>query len=132
MSVRIIKQKQDKSARDSANGESFSSAPVLIESMLLLMPDQSQVPIVSYEQVQPAIQSNTTITDLDAVRAASILDHSLLTSERSAAVPRVHVPVQNASQWFNGPDLQNERLGRMERVVASLVRRPYRPASTYG
>lgn len=137
MSVRIIKQKQDKTLRDSVNGESFSSAPVLIESMLLLMPDQSQVPLVSYEQIQPSVQSATTITDLEAIRTASLLEHSgaapsLLTSDRQSTIPRVHVPVHNASQWFSGPDLQNERIGRMEKVVASLVRRPFRPASSYG
>ena len=137
MSVRIIKQKQEKSTRDPLNGESFSSSPVLIESMLLLMPDQPQVPIVSFEQVQPSVHSTTTITDLEAIRGMSLLDHSaanpsLITSDRQTVIQRVHVPVHNASQWFSGPDLQNERNGRMEKVVASLVRRPFRPLSSYG
>lgn len=136
MSVRIIKQKQERTTRESVNGENFTSAPVLIESMLLLMPDQPQAPIVSYEQIQPALQSSTTITDLEALRAASLFDHSampasLMASDRHSAIQRVHVPIHNASQWFNGPDLQNERVGRMEKVVASLIRRPFRPVSSY-
>ena len=43
----------------------------------------------------------------------------------------MHVPVHNASQWFNGPNMQNERSGRMEKVVSSLLRRSFRPMSSY-
>ncbi len=50
---------------------------------------------------------------------------------RAHTAHRVHVPVHNASQWFNGPNMQNERSGRMEKVVSSLLRRSFRPMSSY-
>lgn len=131
MSVRIIKQKQDQQGRNSANGEMIASPPVLIESTLLLMPNQSQAPIVSYEQ--PASTSFLTNHDYEPVRKVSFQDNSIVgnTYRRSMATPRVHVPVHDASHWFNGPDMKNERTGRMEKVVASLVRRSYRPPISY-
>lgn len=134
MSVRIIKQKQEQQIKNSLNGETISQSPVLIESVLLLIPDQSQpTPIVSFEHPQQAGSSSLTINnDLDPSRILSAFEQSSLSNTtRRSANPRVHVPVHNASQWFNGPDMQNERTGRMERVVASLVRRSYRPASSY-
>jgi hypothetical protein len=116
MSVRIIKQKQDQT-----NSEGVSSSPVLIESMLLLMPDQSQTQISSFEHHQQPFSTSTTMNDFE---------HSSSAYRRST-IHRVHVPVHNASQWFNGPDMQNERTGRMEKVVSSLVRRSFRPSSNY-
>ncbi|CAF4172596.1 unnamed protein product [Rotaria sordida] len=41
----------------------------------------------------------------------------------------MHVPVHNASQWFHGPNMQNERSDRMEKIISSLVRRSFRPIS---
>ncbi|CAF0950787.1 unnamed protein product [Rotaria sordida] len=135
MSVRIIKQKQEQ-IKTSINGETVSTSPVLIESMLLLMPNQPHTPIVSFEKIQqPAHSSN--MNDYEPSRIMSILEHSSnvpvtpVTSRRSST-HRVHIPVHNALQWFNGPDMQNERIGRMEKVVASLVRRSFRPLTSYG
>ena len=70
-------------------------------------------------------------------RFISALEHSSILRSSSSAhqrttIQRVPVPVHNVSQWFNGPDMKNERSGRMEKVVASLVHRSYRPSSTYG
>ena len=132
MSVRIIKQKQEQQTRNSLNGETISQSPVLIESMLLLMPDQSQAPIVSFEQ--PANSSITMNNDYEPLRILTMHEQSSMSNiyrRSTTSAHRVHVPVQNASQWFNGPDMQNERIGRMEKVVASLVRRSYRPSSNY-
>jgi hypothetical protein len=114
MSVRIIKQ-----SKESTIGEPFSSSPVLIESTLLLMPDQSQTQISSSE-AQP-FSTSTIINDYE---------HSSSTYRRGP-IHRVPVPVHNASQWFSGPNMQNERSGRMEKVVSSLVRRSFRPMSNY-
>ncbi|CAF3333891.1 unnamed protein product [Rotaria sp. Silwood1] len=134
MSVRIIKQKQEQ-VKTSVNGETVSTSPVLIESMLLLMPNQPHVPIVSFEQTQRQANS-LTINGYEPSRNMSMLNHSSTvpltpTNGRRSATHRAHVPVHNASQWFNGPDMQNERTGRMEKVVASLVRRSFRPFATY-
>lgn len=137
MSVRIIKQKHEQ-RKNSVNGEAISSPPVLIESMLFLMPDQSQAPIVAYEQPRPSLTLSTALHDMDANRALALLGRSSATPSNSQTnrqppvVTRVPVPVHNASQWFSGPDLQNERNGRMEKVVASLVRRPLRTFGIYG
>jgi hypothetical protein len=132
MSVRIIKQKQEQQIKTSLNGDAISHSPVLIESMLLLMSDQSQPPMVSFEQKQEPTNSSIIMNELERSRVMSGLEHSSVSNTcRRSATQRVHVPVHNASQWFNGPDMQNERIGRMEKVVASLVRRPYRPLSTY-
>lgn len=134
MSVRIIKQKQEQQIKNSSNGEAVSQSPVLIESVLLLIPDQSQpTPIVSFERSQQAGTSSFTINnDFEPSHLLSALEQSSLSNTtRRSASQRVHVPVHNASQWFNGPDMQNERTGRMEKVVASLVRRSYRPLSSY-
>lgn len=122
MSVRIIKQKQEQQVK---------STPVLIESMLLLMPDQSQAPIVSYEQ--PTISSLLTNHEYEPTKHVTIQENSSATNcaRRSTSSNRVHVPVHNASQWFNGPDMQNDRTGRMEKVITSLLRRSYRPATSY-
>ena len=137
MSIRIIKQKHEQQRKNSANGEVVSSAPVLIESMLFLLPDQSQTPIVAYEHPQASQSLSKALPDVDNARALALLDKyaaipSNPQSSRSPTVTRVPVPVHNASQWFSGPDLQNERNGRMEKVVASLVRRSLRPFSNYG
>jgi hypothetical protein len=133
MSVRIIKQKQEQQIKTTVNGETISQSPVLIESMLVLMPDQSQAPVVSFEHSQQLTASSITTNDFEPSHTMSILEHSSTSNNyrRSAPVQRVHVPIHNASLWFNGPDMQNERTGRMEKVVASLVRRSYRPLSTY-
>ncbi|CAF4720687.1 unnamed protein product, partial [Rotaria magnacalcarata] len=66
---------------------------------------------------QQAYNSSAAINDFEHVPS----------SYRRSATHRVHVPVHNASQWFNGPNMQNERSGRMEKVVSSLVRRSFRP-----
>jgi hypothetical protein len=136
MSVRIIKQKQEQQIKTSLNGDLISTSPVLIESMLLLMPDQSQTPIISFEKSRQPTSSTVTMNDFEPSRVLSTFDHSstapsTTTANRRSAAQRVHVPIQNASQWFNGPDMQNERTGRMEKIVASLVHRSYRPLSTY-
>lgn len=132
MSVRIIKQKQEQSTKPSLNGETISHTPVLIESMLLLMPDQSQTPILSFEHPQLPASSSITMNEFEPSRVTSMMEHSATSNTcRRSATQRVHVPVHNASLWFNGPDMQNERTGRMEKVVASLVRRSYRPLPTY-
>jgi hypothetical protein len=135
MSVRIIKQKQEQQTKNLGNGDVVTSSPVLIESTLLLMPDQQQPPppIASFEQ---PTGPSTTMADFEPARIISMLEHSSTMIPPSSAYRRslsrrVHVPVHNASQWFNGPDMQNERTGRMEKVVASLVRRPFRRSATY-
>ncbi|CAF2647567.1 unnamed protein product [Rotaria sp. Silwood2] len=120
MSVRIIKQKQEQQNKDFTISETISSSPVLIESTLFLMPDQSQAPISSFEQQQQqSFTASTIINDFEHSSSAS----------RRTTTNRIHVPVHNASQWFNGPNMQNERSGRMEKVVSSLVRRSFRPVS---
>ena len=137
MSVRIIKQKQEKQIKSSTNGETISSSPVLIESMLLLMPDQPQTPIVSFEQKQtPNNSSSMMMNSFDPSRLITILEQSstvpsTTTGYRRASAQRVHVPVHNASQWFNGPNMRDERSDRMEKVVSSLFRRSFRPSSNY-
>jgi hypothetical protein len=132
MSVRIIKQKQEQQIKTSLNGETISQSPILIESMLLLMPNQSQAPIISFEHPQPPPGSSITINDFEPSRILSTLGPSSLANNYRRTIPhRIHVPVHNASHWFNGPNMQNERTGRMEKVVASLVRRTYRPLPTY-
>jgi hypothetical protein len=130
MSVRIIKQKQEQQIK--TNGEPTSQSSILIESMLLLMPNQSQTPILSFEHPQPPPGSSVTMNDFEPSRILSTLDPSSISNNYRRPTPhRFHVPVHNASHWFNGPDMQNERTGRMEKVVASLVRRTYRPLPTY-
>lgn len=110
MSVRITKQ----------NKEPQSPSPVLIESTLVLIPEQTQnANTLSDEQI---LHTSATINEYD---------YSLPSSHRRSGTHRVHVPVHNASQWFNGPNMQNERTGRMEKVVSSLVRRSFRPMSNY-
>ncbi|UJR22622.1 hypothetical protein I4U23_025663 [Adineta vaga] len=120
MSVRIIKQKQEQQAKDSASAETLSSSPVLIESTLIFMPDQSQIQMASFDSQH---QFNT----------ASFMDDFEHTPGvyRRATIHRVPVPVHNATQWFSGPNMQNERSGRMEKVVSSLFRRSFRSLSTY-
>lgn len=135
MSVRIIKQKQDHRRTNDRN-ETFSSSPVLIESMLVLMPNEAHVPPVSYDQTHQPTNSMTTMHDFEPLHAVSIVEPSSITGltssvSQQAPTHRAPVPVHNASQWFNGPDLQNHRTGRMEKVVASLVRRSFRPLPTY-
>ncbi|CAF1149162.1 unnamed protein product [Rotaria sordida] len=123
MSVRIIKQKQEQQNKDLTTNETISSSPILIESTLFLMPDQSQPPISSIDQQQQQQQSFTTSTIVhDFERSSSA-------SRRTTTTNRIHVPVHNASQWFNGPNMQNERSGRMEKIISSLVRRSFRPIS---
>ncbi|CAF1311534.1 unnamed protein product [Rotaria sordida] len=121
MSVRIIKQKQEQQNKDLTTNKTISSSPVLIESTLFLMPDQSQPPISSVDQQQQQ-QSFTTSTKVHD------FEHSSSTSRRTTT-NRMHVPVHNASQWFNGPNMQNERSDRMEKIISSLVRRSFRPIS---
>ncbi|CAF1332696.1 unnamed protein product [Adineta steineri] len=140
MSVRIIKQKQEQQMKSSTNGETISTAPVLIESTLFFMPDQCQTPIVSYEQMHQPSNLSTTMNDSEPQppppRFISAFEHSSILRSSSSAhhrtsIQRVPVPVHNVSQWFNGPDMKNERSGRNEKVVASLVHRSYRPLSSY-
>ncbi|CAF3750615.1 unnamed protein product [Rotaria sp. Silwood1] len=121
MSVRIIKQKQEQHNKDLTISETIASSPVLIESTIFLIPDHTQAPISSFEQQQQqqSFTASTTLNDFE---------HSSSTSRRPTT-NRIHVPVHNASQWFNGPNMQNERSGRMEKVVSSLVRRSFRPIS---
>jgi len=110
MSVRITKQ----------NKEPHTPSPVLIESTLILIPEQTQ--------------NANTLSDEHILHTSSTLndyDYSSPSSHRRSATQRVHVPVHNATQWFNGPNMQNQRTGRMEKVVSSLVRRPFRPLSNY-
>lgn len=137
MSVRIIKQKQEHPMKLSVNGESVPTAPVLIESTLLLLPNRPQTPIVSFEHVQQPTNLSTITNECIPFRVMSTLEHSSIVPSTSivyprSAIHRVHVPVHNASQWFNGPDMKNDRTGRMEQVVTSLVRRSFRPSFTYG
>jgi hypothetical protein len=85
------------------------------------MPDQSQTQTLSSDQ-QP--YHTTTMMDDN--------EHLSTTYRRSTATThRVPVPVHNATQWFSGPNMQNERSGRMEKVVSSLFRRSFRPMSGY-
>ncbi len=114
LSVRITKQHKEPTIL-----EPITSSPVLIESTLLLMPDQSQTQ-VSYSDQQPF---NTSTIMNDSEYSSSMY--------RRGTIHRVPVPVHNASHWFNGPDMQNERSGRMEKVVSSLIRRSFRPISNY-
>ncbi|CAF3778294.1 unnamed protein product [Rotaria magnacalcarata] len=135
MSVRIIKQKQEH-AKHAVHSETISSSPVLIESMLLLMPKQHHLPIASFEQTQQPRNSSVTMNDFEPSRAMSLLEQSssipiASNTPRRSVTQRMPVPVHNASQWFNGPNMQNERTGRMEKVVASLVGRSFRPRTTY-
>ncbi|CAF1263136.1 unnamed protein product [Adineta steineri] len=120
MSARIIKQKQEQQNKDSTTGENLSASPVLIESTLLFMPDQSQTQIPSFEQ-HHHLNSSSFIDEFD--HATNLY--------RRATIHRVPVPVHNATQWFNGPNMQNERSGRMEKVVSSLLRRSFRSISNY-
>ncbi|CAF5166552.1 unnamed protein product, partial [Rotaria magnacalcarata] len=64
MSVRIIKQKQEH-AKHAVHSETISSSPVLIESMLLLMPKQHHLPIASFEQTQQPRNSSVTMNDFE-------------------------------------------------------------------
>ncbi len=80
------------------------------------MPDQSQT------QTSPSDQQPNLMNDLEYLTNSS---------RRGPTTHRVPVPVHNASQWFNGPNMQNERSGRMEKVVSSLLRRSLRPMSNY-
>ena len=114
MSVRITRQH-----RESTNDENISDSTVLLESTLILTPDQSQTPFTAVEQ---PLQSSTTVTLNDFERSSS--------SNRPSTTHRVHVPVRNASSWFNGPDMQHERADRMSKVFASLVRRSCRSLSS--
>ena len=140
MSVRITKQKQDKSAKSSFNGETYPNPPVLIESTLLLVPDQSQSSTMAFEKPKATPSHfSSTAPELDTNRSLSFFEQlspipSIINHQARPVAPpsRIHVPVHNASQWFNGPDLKNERTGRMEKVVASLLRRSFRPTSNYG
>ena len=121
MSVRITRQNQESNL-----DEAISASPVLIESMLLLMPEQSQPAMVTFEQRGQPMFSNTG-TSNDFEHSSTLYRRSTHTG----GTHRVPVPVHNASVWFNGPDMQNERSERMEKVVSSLVRRSFRPLSNY-
>ena len=83
------------------------------------MPDQSQIEISSIDQLP--------------FYASSIINDGehMASSHRRMTTHRVPVPVHNAAQWFNGPNMENERSDRMEKVVSSLVRRSFRPMSNY-
>lgn len=83
------------------------------------MPDQSQVQMSSSDQ--QAFHGFNMMNDFEQTP----------TSYRRATTHRVPVPIHNASHWFNGPDMQNERSGRMEKVVSSILRRSLRPVSNY-
>jgi len=136
MSVRIIKQKQEKQIKSSVNGEPISTSPVLIESTLLIMPDRPLTPIVALEQIEQPTNLSTSMNDCGPVRAISTLDHSSTIPSTSIAHPRsaihrTHVPIHNASQWFSGPDMKNDRTERIEHLASSLVRRSFRPSFTY-
>jgi hypothetical protein len=101
----------------------MSQSPVLIESTLVLMPpDQCQTHPLPFDP--QSFHTNTLVDENENLsptyrRAAT------------AATHRVPVPVHNAAHWFNGPNMQNERSGRMEKVVASLLRRSFRPISSH-
>ncbi|UJR26452.1 hypothetical protein I4U23_007782 [Adineta vaga] len=136
LSVRITKQKQDQQIKSSSNGELTMSPPVLFESTLFFIPDQTQQSLVPDKSTQPPTNSTTNINESKPSRISSTFEHSSIVRSTTSAYPRsathrVHVPVHNASQWFSGPDMKNERTGRMERVVAALVHRSYRPRATY-
>ncbi len=136
MSVRIIKQKQGQQIKSSVNGETISTSPVLIESTLLIMPDRPVTPIVPLEQIEQPTNVSTTMNDCGPVRAISTLDHSSTVPSTSipyprSAIHRTHVPIHNASQWFSGPDMKNDRIERIEHLASSLVRRSFRPSLTY-
>ncbi len=120
MSVRIIKQKQEQQNKDLSTGDMISGSGVLIESTLLFMPDQSQTQIPSFDPRNP-------------LNVSSIMDdfEHPTSLYRRASIHRIPVPVHNASQWFNGPNMQNERTDRMEKVVSSLFRRSFHSISTY-
>lgn len=109
------------SARLNKQNENVPSPPppVLIESTLLLMPEQAQNQMPSADQ--PSFHTFAVINDLDPTSS----------SYRRGTPHRVPVPIHDASQWFNGPDMQNERSGRMEKVVSSILRRSLRPMSNY-
>lgn len=115
LSVRISKQNTE-----FHSNENLASPPVLIESTLLLLPDQSQAHMPSSDQ--PPFHTFTLLNDLDQTSTSY---------RRGTATHRVPVPIQNAAQWFSGPDMQNERSGRMEKVVSSILRRSVRPMSHY-
>ena len=129
MPVRVVKQKQeeDEDKNLTNEDEEISASPDLIESTLFLMPEQSQAQASSFEQQQSQQQQQL----FNASTTMNDYEHPVTISRRTT-VYRVPVPVHNASQWFNGPDMQNERSSRMEKVVSSLVRRPFRPISDNG
>jgi hypothetical protein len=83
------------------------------------MPEQSQTQVSSSDQ-QP-LNTSAIIDDTEQIPS----------NYRRPTTHRVHVPVHNATQWFNGPNMQNERSGRLEKVVSSLFRRSFRPMSNY-
>ncbi len=83
------------------------------------MPEQSQTQVSSSDQ-QP-LNTSAIIDDTEQIPS----------NYRRTTTHRVHVPVHNAAQWFNGPNMQNERSGRLEKVVSSLFRRSFRPMSNY-
>ncbi|CAF0835886.1 unnamed protein product [Adineta ricciae] len=120
LSVRIIKQKQEQQVKDSTFAEGLSSSPVLIESTLIFMPDQSQTQITAFDS-QHQMNASSFLDDFEHTHGVY----------RRATLHRVPVPVHNATQWFSGPNMQNERSGRMEKVVSSLFRRSFRSISTY-
>jgi hypothetical protein len=139
MSIRMIKQKQAQLPHESCNDEPHTSSPVLIESVLLITSDQSQTPMPTMQQIHPSlVHSATPVNQFETVHTSSIAENSNSSSSFSTVYPtlsnrRVHVPVHNASQWFNGPDLKSEKIDRMGRVMDSIVQRQsVRPLSNYG
>ncbi|CAF0761761.1 unnamed protein product [Adineta ricciae] len=136
--VRITKQKQEQQPKLFSNREIIIPSPVLIESTVVFIPERIQTPSVTTEYIQqPTTSSKAHINESRSSRISSTFERSPILRSATTACPRstthrVHVPVHNASQWFSGPDMKNERTGRMERVVAALVHRSYRPPATYG
>jgi hypothetical protein len=140
MSVRINRYRQETARPTPVVKDVFSSiAPVLLESTLQLGSDPMETSTLSIERIQPTIgASHVEMNDHDATLHASPFEQSSSFMQtmpiiyRAGTTPRAHVPIHNASQWFDGPNLQNERNDRMEKVVASLVRRGFRTPSTHG
>lgn len=137
LSVRITKQKHEQQPRFFSNREVITPSPVLIESTVVFIPERTQTPSVSAEHIHPPTTSfKTHVNESRPSRISSTFEHSPILRSATTACSRptthrVHVPVHNAAQWFSGPDMKNERTGRMERVVAALVHRSYRPPPAY-
>lgn len=139
MSVRITKQRQDRKSKYPNNGEVYPNPPVLIESTLLLVPEQTQPMAFAFESPTRNLNVNNSlmVNGLDSSRTFSAAEQispipSIVASNSRSNFHRAPIPVHDASQWFIGPNLHHERSDRMEKVVSSLVRRSTRATPTYG